>query len=179
MASLVAEDREGRLSAAFAIGGSAGNNARMWIELARKSVFTRAIACASDEAHVAGYSFQFVKGRLTGRIADRTLIETDGGSFVTTDGHTYRVRSRWLQMVALESPSTTLLVEWDVETASVKCQDRPNLRYVITNHSAPVVFKTRTRIQYEGQADEFDFHIALGCVSFFWTFFEKDRTTTS
>lgn len=154
----------------------------MWIEFEKKSVFTRAIACASDEAHVAGYSFQYLKGRLVGRVADRTFIETDGGSFVTADGHTYRVKTRWLRVAALESPSTTLLVRWDLpgdgmNAALITRQDRPDLRYLLTNYTSLVSTRTRTRIQYEGRADEFDLHIALGCVSFFWTFFEKDRTS--
>jgi hypothetical protein len=52
----------------------------------------------------------------------------------------------------------------------------PQEQYIVTNKISPFLIRTKTRVRIESKAPPQDLHLMIACLTYFWNYFETDRT---
>ncbi|HET9643651.1 MAG TPA: hypothetical protein VFP68_09920 [Burkholderiaceae bacterium] len=154
-----------------------------WIELARKTVFGKTLACsASDALRLTGHTVVHDKGLTTVFNHGVPVITTDGLACLTIDGLRFEAERKWLQLRGLRANGCVLGFDWSPKGEGgyrrVRVRDSSDAgTSFIVKHDERLGFNLKTRVRIETAQTRVDTALMLGCLVFFWTLFENDRVS--
>jgi hypothetical protein len=155
----------------------------MWIELFRRSIFSRVLAYTSDFIAPDEYRFEYGDRKILVTRGGAIVVGTDGWTFLATDQGVLHVEREWLRMSGLVGAGNRFSVNWvgdQGRSLSIQRLDSTERPYLITRQtSISSILFTGVRLTREGaDVSEQDQKIAVAMVAFFWAFFENDRTSS-
>jgi hypothetical protein len=80
-------------------------------------------------------------------------------------------------LVGLSCDDFHLHFDWNGDASVfVTCDNLPEERYTVRNKIKPFIPRTKTSVRIESEKPPQDLHLMIACLTFFWSYFEFDRT---
>jgi hypothetical protein len=90
----------------------------------------------------------------------------------------------WLfrSLIGLGRDDLHLYFDWNGHTSAIRsgvfvtCDNLPEERYTVKNKIKPFIPRTKTRVRIESEKPPQDLRLMIACLTYFWIYFEIDRT---